>query len=162
MNIKEFYLAIRHKFEPETLSTANKDSLTYGTRRYLKLFTENGHKPLFISRNIPAIFLGPFWFLYCRMYIFALIFPIIWFAIEYGIRHYTKNDIIVDCLELTFCVYVSLFANSLYINTVRNRFAKGVNSAPSRYAIYAALLGITICIILMLVALKMYFMLMGR
>lgn len=162
MNIEEFYLAIRHKFEPQTLAEANEDSLAYGTRRYLKLFRENGHKPLFISRNIPAIFLGPLWFLYRRMYVLAFVVPIVWFVIEYGIRQYTNNDIVVDCLELAFAMCVSLFANRFYINNTRKRFAKRLNSTPSRYPVYVALFGTIICIIVMLVALKMYFMLMVR
>lgn len=59
MNIEEFYTAIRHKFEPETLAEANDKALTYSTRRYVKLFKTKRHKSLFVSRNIPAIFLGP-------------------------------------------------------------------------------------------------------
>ena len=137
MKIEEFYTAIRHKFEPQTLAEAGEEALTYGTRRYIKLFRTKGYKPLFVSRNIPAIFLGPIWFLYRRLYALALVFPILWFGIELGIRQYTKNDILVDCLELVFSIYISLFANSLYINNTRRRFARGVKSSPSRLAVYA-------------------------
>ncbi len=158
MNIEEFYTAIRHKFEPETLVAANEGSLTYSTRRYIKLFRKKRYKPLFISRNIPAIFLGPFWFLYRRLYALAFLFPIIWFGIEFGIRQYTKNDILVDCFELAFSIYVSLFANSLYINNTRRRFAKGLNSSPSRFAVYAGVVGCVLCWIMMLVLLKLYFL----
>jgi hypothetical protein len=48
----------------------------------------------------------------------------------------TKNDIVVDCLELAFAIYISLFANSFYINNTRRMFAKGFNSNPSRRAVY--------------------------
>ncbi|MDP3935381.1 MAG: hypothetical protein Q8Q56_00055 [Alphaproteobacteria bacterium] len=64
MNIEEFYTAIRHKFEPETLAETNEEALTYGTRLYLKFFNTR-----FISRDIPANFLGPIRFLYRRMYV---------------------------------------------------------------------------------------------
>jgi hypothetical protein len=88
MDLEEFYIAIRLKSEPQTFAEVNEDSLTYGTRRYLKLFREKGCASLFISRNIPAIFLGPFWFLYRRKYALAFTFPVIWFILEYGIRQY--------------------------------------------------------------------------
>ena len=157
MTIEEFYAAVRHKYEPETLAEANEGSLTYGTRRYLKLFRTKGHASLFISRNIPAIFLSPFWFLYRRIYGLAFILPAIWFMIECSLRQYTKNDIVVDCLELAFAVYVSLFANSFYINTVRRRYAKGLNSNPSRLAVYLGVGGVMLGVVLTLVALKTYF-----
>jgi hypothetical protein len=48
----------------------------------------------------------------------------------------TKNDIVVDCLELAFAIYISLFANSFYINNTRRMFAKGFNSTPSHRAVY--------------------------
>lgn len=136
MTLEEFYIAIRLKSEPQTLAEVNEDLLTYGTRRYLKLFREKGHTPLFISRNIPAIFFSPFWFLYRRIYVLAFIFPLLWFIIEFGVRQYTQNDIVVDGLELAFAIYISLFANSFYIKNTRRRFAKGFNSNPSRRAVY--------------------------
>jgi hypothetical protein len=157
VNIEEFYVAIRHKFEPETFAEANEEVLTYGTKRYIKLFRTKGHKSLFISRNIPAIFLGPLWFLYRRMYVFAFVFPAIWFGIEYIIRRYSSSDIVVDCFELVFSIYVSLFANSLYINNTRRRFAKGLNSSPSRRSVCAGVVGVVLCGIGVLVVLKMYF-----
>ena len=162
MTIEEFYTAIRHKGEPETLAHANETSLTYGTRRYLKLFRTKGQKPLFVSRNVSAIFFSPFWFLYRRMYALAFLFTVIWFLIEYGIRHYTNNEIVVDCLELAFAVYVSLFANSFYFNNVRRRHAKGLNSNPTRLVIYLGMVSVMLGIVLMLVMLKMYFIMMQR
>jgi hypothetical protein len=158
MNLEEFYTAIRHKSEPQTFAEANEDLLTYGTRRYLKLFREKGHTSLFISRNIPAIFFSPLWFLYRRIYVLAFIFPLIWFIIEYGVRQYTHNDMVVDCLELAFAIYISLFANSFYINSTKKRRAKGLNSNPSRAAIYLGIFGAIGGGIVMLLALKMYFM----
>lgn len=160
MNIEEFYTVIRHKFEPETLSEANEEALTYGTRRYLKLFKIKGHKSLFYSRNIRLFFLGPFWFLYRRLY--AFVFPVLWFGIEFGIRQYTENDIVVDCFELAFAVYVSLFANSLYINNTRRRFEKGLNSSPSRLEIYAGVVGIVLCGVVALAMLKLYLIMIDR
>ena len=157
MNIEEFYTAIRHKFEPETFAEVNDGGLSFGTRRYVKLFRTKGHKSLFISRNIPAIFLGPLWFLYRRLYVLAFVFPAIWFGIEYIIRRYSSSDIVVDCLELVFAIYVSLFANSLYINNTRRRFAKGLNSSPSRRAVYAGVVGAVLSGIGALMLLKMYF-----
>jgi hypothetical protein len=157
VNIEEFYTAIRHKFEPETFAEANETVLTCGTKRCLKLFKTKGHKSLFISRNIPAIFLGPFWFLYRRMYVLAFVFPAMWFGIEYIIRRYSSSDIVVDCLEVVFEIYVSLFANSLYINNTRRRFAKGLNSSPSRRAVYAGVVGVILSVVGALVMLKMYF-----
>jgi hypothetical protein len=162
MTLEKFYTAIRHKSEPQTLAEANEDLLTYGTRRYLKLFRKENHKPLFISRNIPAIFFSPFWFLYRRMYVLAFIFPLVWFIIEYGVRQYTQNDILVDCLELAFAIYISLFANSFYINNTRKRFAKGLNSTPSSFAIYAGVGGVVMCFVLALMALKIYFTFIDR
>lgn len=158
MNIQEFYNAIRHKFEPETLAQANENSLSYSTRQYLKLFKNKGHKPIFISRNIPAIFLGPIWFLYRRMYIYAFLFPIISFGIELFLMRFSpswKAEIIGD---VVFSVYVSLFANSLYINNTRRRFKKGLMSSPSRLAIYVGLLVPVLVGALGLLILKIYFL----
>jgi hypothetical protein len=156
MNIEEFYTAIRHKFEPETLSEESEEWLTYGTRRYVKLFKTKGHKSLFISRNIPAVFLGPLWFLYRRMYSWACAFPAVWFGIEYVLRQYTHNDIVVDFLELVFSIYVSLFANSLYIKNTRRRCAKGLNSTPSRFVVYGGIAVAILSGIVALLLLKLY------
>jgi hypothetical protein len=158
MTIYEFYSAIRHKFEPEMLSEESEEALTYGTRRYVKLFKTKGHKSLFISRNIPAIFLGSLWFLYRRMYAWACAFPAVWFGIECALRQYTHNDIVVGFLELAFAIYVSLFANSLYINNTRRRCAKGLNSSPSRLAVYAGIAVAILSGIVALLLLILYFL----
>lgn len=154
MNIEEFYVAIRHKNDPETLAQASEGSLTYGTKQYLKLFRTKGHKPLFISRNISAIFLGPLWFLYRRMYTLAFVIPIIWFIIGYFLRQYDVKENTALLFEIVFDVYVSLFANSLYINNVRRRFAKGLHSTPSRWVIYTVMLGWVLCVSVGLILLK--------
>ncbi len=56
MDLEKFYTAIRLKSEPQTFAEANEDSLTYGTRRYLKLFRTKGHKSLFISQIFRLFF----------------------------------------------------------------------------------------------------------
>ncbi len=75
----------------------------------------------------------------------------------------TKNDIVVDCLELAFAIYISLFANSFYINNTRRMFAKGFNSNPSHRAVYVG--GVEVDIlrcVLALMTLKMYFTFIDR
>lgn len=162
MNIEEFYRAIRHKDEPEVLPTnADGEILSYGTKKLLKLFKEKSHKSLFISRNLPVIFLGPIWFLYRRMYLLAVLIPIVSFFIEYILRQYISNEIALDILELCFTVYVSLFANSLYINNTRRRHAKGYKSTPSRLAVYCGLGCVLLLILVALVGLKQYLNLSG-
>ncbi|MCP5322530.1 MAG: DUF2628 domain-containing protein [Candidatus Paracaedibacteraceae bacterium] len=158
MNIQEFYAAIRHKFEPEVLAQASENSLSYGTRQYLKLFKNKGHKPIFISRNIPAIFLGPIWFLYRRMYVHALLFLIISFGIELFLMQLSPPWISEILGDVVFSIYVSLFANSLYINNTRRRFKKGLMSSPSRLSIYLGLLVPVVVGVLGLLILKIYFL----
>jgi hypothetical protein len=78
----------------------------------------------------------------------------------------TKNDIVVDCLELAFAIYISLFANSFYINNTRRVFAKGGNSNPSHRAVYVGGGGgVEVDIlrgVLALMALKIYFTFIDR
>lgn len=158
MNIEEFYSAIRHKDDPKTFIETNEKSLTYSTLHYLKLFRREGHKPIFISRNIPALFFGPIWFLYRKMYVFAFLFPIISFGIEVLMRHYSPVEETWVLGDIIFPIYVSLFANSLYINNTRRRFKKGLMSSPSRLPIYIGLLTPILGGALGLIILKIYFL----
>jgi hypothetical protein len=162
MTLEEFYTAICHKFEPERLEQVNEDSLTYGTRQYLELFRRKGHKSLFVSRNVSVIFLGPLWFLYRRMYTLAFVIPMLWFIIEYFLRQYNIKENTILLFEIVFDVYVSLFANSLYINNVRRRFAKGFHSTPSRWVIYGVVLGGWVCVYLVLILLKVIIVLTSK
>jgi hypothetical protein len=156
LNIEAFYSAIRYDDEPDKLPTMGDASLTYGTKRLLKLFKEKGHKSLFISRNLPVFFLGPIWFLYRRLYLLAALMPLVGFLIEYSLSRNGVNVLAIEVIEFCFTVYVSLFANSLYINNTRRRFAKGYNSNPSRIAVYLGIGSALLTIVVALIGLELY------
>jgi hypothetical protein len=127
MKIEEFYTAIRHKFEPETLSEESEEALTYGTRRYVKLFKTKEHRSLFISRNIPAMIFGSGWFAFRRMYLHAFILFIIGSIATITLYEYVIGDYIAYIIN----VVVGLFGNALYFQNVKRRGLKGYRSEGS-------------------------------
>jgi hypothetical protein len=139
MTLEEFYNVIRHKNDPLNYSEVKDQlddvkyaalehkTLTSETRFYLQQFLNQQGKGCFISRNIPAIILGPVWFAYRRMYLQAIILFIINSLATILLYEYVVGDYIPFILNFV----VGFFANALFFQNVKRRKAKGLSSEGS-------------------------------
>lgn len=159
MNPSDFYNAIRFDDEPEHASVQTPGvSISKETSFYMRQFHSHQGRPFFLSRNLPAFFFGPIWFLYRRMYMWAAIVWLIPFGVNAWIHHLRGAEVTALVWEIGAALFISLIANALYIQNTKRRYRKGLRSAPSKGAIYTAVLGGYALIILVVLILNVIFL----
>ena len=148
MKLEDFYQAIRTKEEPKdfneikefidpgTFQTKGRGTISHGTHYHLYNFSKHGNQGLKVNWNFAAFFLTFYWFIYRRMYAFALALLPLHIFVKWMDGF---SEIPALIIGLGSSIFFGLFGNSIYYWNVERRYKKGLSSKAATFLLWTCI-----------------------